>query len=909
MQPEKWIFTIPLRLRSLFQRRAVEHELDEEMRDHLESQTRQHISEGMGPAEARRTAISELRVLERSKEDCRDTRRVNFIENLAQDIRFGLRMLRKSPGFTATAVLTLALGMAANSMIFSMVDWLILRPLPIQSPEQVTYLGFSQGTGNADTRFSYPEFRDIRSQTGNLFSEEVAFMFGGLSGDQVAPDGLTVDGQTQPIQTAFVTGNFFTFLGIKPQLGSFVLSAEDGSPTTDPVVVLSYRYWQSRFGGDPSIVGKPASINGRSVTIIGVAPKGFMGPTPIVEMQAYLPLGMAGIESSSTADMFTDPKARRLVIFGRLKTGVSIANTQTELRVEGGRMLEQYPRDGKPGTLIATPLRPPGIVNGGPTNPLNRLATLFLTLGGLLLALACINVASLLLVRTAVRNREMTVRAALGASRGRLLRQMLTESVLLSLLGCLGGLLVGLAGNRAITSMPELTQTPVPLNFDFQFDWRVFAYAFGVALLTGILAGLVPALRVSRSNLGKVLHDGGRTLTAGRSYFRGALVAAEVGGSLTLLIVAGLFVRSLQGVRRSDVGFDARNVLNLTIDPNEIGYTRIQAQEFYKHLLERVRGIPGIESASLASSVPMDDNAVEEGISIPGYTVPKGEPSPSAKINRVSSGYFKTMKLSILRGRDLSDADGENSLRIAIINEAMAQRFWPNQDGLGRQFTTARNPKSPVTIVGIMKDSRMMSDIFGPIGPCFVAPIAQNYSTTLKLQIRTSAAPETMARPIQQIIEALAPTMPVFGVQTMTTVLEGLNGLFIFKAGAWLTAVLGTLGLILAVVGVYGVMSYSVSQRTNEIGIRMALGAHPWQILRMIWRRGMLIIAAGITVGLFAAFAVSKLAGDFVIGVSSTDALTYVGVSTLLAIVALVACYIPARRAMRVDPMVALRYE
>ncbi|HLW99780.1 MAG TPA: ABC transporter permease [Candidatus Acidoferrales bacterium] len=909
MQPEKWIYTVPLRLRSLFRRPAVEQELDEEMRDHIESQTRKNISKGMAPAEARRTAMVELHDLERSKEECRDTRRVNFIENFMQDVRFGLRMLRKSPGFTATAVLTLALGIGANSMIFSMVDWLILRPLPVQSPEQVTYLGFSQGGARTDTLFSYPEFRDIRSQTGNLFSDEAGFVFGGLTGDQTGPDGLTVDGKTQPIQTAFVTGNFFDFLGIKPFMGRFILPGEGNTAGADPVVVLSYKYWQSRFGGDPSVTGKPASIDGHAVTIVGVAPKGFPGPTPIVEMQAYLPLGMVSVESPVAADLFTNPKARRLLIFGRLKSGVRVESTQTELRIEGGRILEQYPRDGKPGTLTATPLRPPGIVNGGPSNPLNKLAGLFLTLGALLLALACINVASLLLVRAAVRNREMTVRAALGASRGRLLRQMLTESVLLSLLGCVGGLIVGLAGNRAITSMPVLAQNVLPLNFDFQFDWRVFAYAFAVALLTGILAGLVPALRVSRSNLGKVLHDGGRTLTAGRSYFRAALVAAEVGGSLTLLIVAGLFVRSLQGLKKSDLGFDSRNVLNLTIDPNEIGYTKVQGQRFFKQLLERVRGIPGIESASLASVVPLDDSAVDESISIPGYSTPKGEPAPSATINRVSPGYFKTMKVPMLRGRDLADADDEGSLHVAIINEAMTKRFWPNQDALGRQFAMLNNPKNPITIVGIMKDSRIMSDLYGPIPPSFVVPTSQNYSATLKLQIRTSASPETMARPVQQLIEILAPTMPVFNVETMTDVMEGLNGLFIFRAGAWLTALLGILGLILAIVGVYGVMSYSVSQRTNEIGIRMALGAQPWQILKMIWRRGMVIIGAGIVSGLFAAFALSQLANDFVVGVSPIDAVTYVGVSALLTVVALLACYIPARRAMRVDPLVALRYE
>jgi predicted permease len=784
------------------------------------------------------------------------------------------------------------------------VDWLLLRPLPVQNPAQITFLAFVRNGDNFDTQFSYPEFQEVRGQSAGVFSNVAALMFGGLAGAQTGPDGLTVNGITEPVQTVFVTGNFFSMLGIQPHLGRFILPSEGAVAGADPVVVLSYRYWQSRFRADPSIVGRAASINGHPVTIVGVAPKGFLGVTPIFEMQAYLPLGMATVETGNETGFLGDPKARGLTVLARTGSGIRIEQAQSALSIFGQRLFKQFPRTDERDILRVIPLRPPGIING--TNPMPRIAGLFLALAGLVLILACINVANLLLVRVAMRRREMAVRAALGAARLRLIRQLLTESLLLALLGCFGGILAGLAASRALSSVPW--QSELPFVLDFQFDWRVFAFAFAVALFTALLVGIVPALRVSRGALGEILHEGGRTSTVGRQRFRSALVAVQVAGSLALLIVAGLFVRNLRSVQHADLGFDPQHVLNFTLDPSEIGYTPVQGQTFYKELLARARSLPGIQSASLASLVPLGETVLGDDIDVPAYQVPKDQPAPSAEYNSVSPGYFQTMGIPLLRGRDLSDADDEDSPRVAVINQAMADRFWPGQSPLGRLFTMSSDSKHSIAVVGVVKNSRM-ADLYSPIEPLFYRPLAQNYSSVETLQVRATSPPQTTIRAILAISASLAPSMPALGVRTMSEALNGSNGLFFFQIGAALVAVLGSLGLILAVVGVYGVMSFSVSQRTHEIGIRVALGALPRQILWMICRQGLLITAVGLAAGLLAAMGIAQLIRDFLVGVTPTDPLTYAGVSVLLAVTVFVACYIPARRATRVDPMVALRYE
>jgi predicted permease len=500
----------------------------------------------------------------------------------------------------------------------------------------------------------------------------------------------------------------------------------------------------------------------------------------------------------------------------------------------------------------------------------------------------------------------MAVRAALGAGRRRLARQLLTESLLLALLGCAGGIVLGIAGSRLLSSLNLGSAIPITLNFSF--NWRVFAYALGAALLTGIVVGFVPALRASRSNLNDVLHEGGRTSTVGRQRLRSTLVVAQVAGSLMLLIVAGLFVRSLQMVQHTDLGFDPSHVLNMSMDPHEAGYDAAKSERFFHDLLERLRALPGIQSASIAGSVPMGLYSYGSSLKIAGYEPAKGQKAPSAGYNSVTPEYFTTMHIPLLQGRDFLDSDSANSQHVAIINEAMAKEYWAGQDPVGRQFKVDEDPKHPLEIVGVVKNS-VTGSISDTIGPFFYQAFAQKFMTPATLQLRTTAAPDSMTRGILGIIRTAEPAMPVFDVQTMTKALDTLDGLMLYQLGAGLAASLGMLGLLLAIVGVYGVVSYAASQRTHEIGIRIALGAQRAQILKMIFRQGLLIVGLGLAVGIFATLGISRLVASLLVGVAGTDPLTYAAVSILLTIVALTACYIPARRAMRVDPMTALRYE
>ncbi|MGB6876904.1 MAG: ABC transporter permease [Candidatus Acidiferrales bacterium] len=896
-----WLHQIVFRFRAVLGKRKRDRVLDEELQTHLALLVEQNIERGMSPEAARREAKLSLGGAEQIKESVHDHRGWPLLETFVQDIRFALRMLRKSPGFTAVAILTLALSIGANTAIFSLVDCLVLRPLPVEHPGEVFFLTSARKGNGPRTAFSYPDFSDIQKQTANVFSDVSAVgMF--------VTDGLAVNGQSQPMWSNYVTGSFFGLLGLKPALGRLILPSEGSIAGADPVVVLSYAYWQSRFNGDPGVIGKKASINGVPVTIVGVAPKGFHGLTSLMDFQGYIPLGMGAMLKDVPKDFFAARHNAAVGLIARLRTGVSLQQAQAALNVVAQRLSQQYPTtDGKM-TLKALHLGPAGLMVD-PTNPeiLPFVSSVFLILAGLVLVLACMNIANLCLVRAATRQREMAMRAALGATRARLVRQLLTESLLLALLGCVAGIILGLGGSTAFSSIP--LHTSIPIILDFRFDWRVFSYALAAAVLTGVLVGIVPALRAARGDVNEILHDGGRTSTAGGHRLRSVLVAAEVGGSLMLLIVAGLFVRSLEKAQHTNLGFDPNRVLNLTIDPHEAGYDETQAREFFHTLLDRTRSLPGVQSASLAASVPMAYGGSNGAtLKIDGYQPPKGQENPTAGYDAVSSGYFETMHIRLLRGREIRDSDTQNSQRVAVIDQTMADRYWRGQDPIGRRFSTTDDPSHPIEVIGIAKNA-VENEIFWPDEPFFYLPFPQFYQPVATLQLRSAGAPEAMARETTGLIYSLESAMPVYDVQSMTTALDTVNGFLMFRFAAALAASLGILGLILAVVGVYGVISYAANQRMHEIGIRLALGAQPMQILKMIFRQGFIIVGAGVLAGVLAAEAMARLVGNLLFGVPPGDPLTYVTASALLAIVALLAGYIPARRAMRVDPMVALRYE
>jgi predicted permease len=807
-------------------------------------------------------------------------------------------MLMKNPGFLIVAVITLGLGIGANTAIFSMVDSLLLRPLPVQDPGRIAVLAMQQKNGAVQPSFSFPDYRDIQSQTSETFSALAGYILG--------LDGISSEGaKPERIMTSYVSGGFFSTLGLKPVLGRFILPSEGETLGADPVMVISYSYWKTHFGGDAGIVGRKVSVDSHPITIIGVAPEGFYGVNSIIAIQGYLPISLAPM-GGYPRDFMTNRASRVVFVLGRLTSGADFQKANASLAVVAQRLSQQYPDVDRDLGVKAFPelrARP----NPDPNNTVLVVSSLFLGLAALVLLLACVNVANILLVRATIREREMAIRAALGAARARLIRQLLTEGILLALAGGVVGILLGKWGSSALSSIH--LQTDLPVHFDFHFDWRVFAYAFLFAVLTGIVVGLVPAIRASRGNLSAILHAGGRGVVGGKNRLRSTLVVAQVGGSLMLLIIAGLFTRSLGKAQQTNLGFNPSHLLNMTMDPNEIGYDDVQYREFYKNLLDRVRAVPGVQSASIASSVPLGYINSGDTLTVEGYQPPPDQAAPLIQYNLISQDYFVTMGIPMLTGRTFKSTDDANTQYVGIINEAMAKQFWPNADPIGRRFKIGSDQKHWIQVVGVVKDARFQG-LRGPVQSYFFLPFLQQYAgnSLETLQVRTLGTPEAMTPEIERVVGALAPDLPVFDVNTMSQALNTLNGLLFYQIGAVLAALLGILGLVLAVVGVYGVISYASNQKTHEIGVRMALGAQRMDILKMIFRQGLFIIAIGLTLGIAMALGAARLFGSF-LAVSPMDPVTYLGVSTILATVALAACYIPARRAMRVDPMVALRYE
>jgi predicted permease len=808
-------------------------------------------------------------------------------------------MLAKNPGFTAVAVLTLGLGIGANTAVFSVVNGVIIRGLPVQDPGALVTLGFTYKNDVGLSLVSNPDFEDIQRQAGR-WVDLFAYRFG--------VDGLSEGDRADRILANYVTGNYFTALGVKPALGRLILPSEGKVPGTDPIVVLGYSYWQSRFGGDPSILGRAVRVDGYPVTIVGVAQKGFRGALSDVDIQAYLPLNMTSVEG--LGGILTLRRARALFALGRLRPRVSLQHARASMNVVATWLSQQYP-DTDLGAAIWLLPQKEAVLNPlakpGEYRQVMTVVGLFLALAILVLFLACFNVANVLLVRATTREHEMAVRAALGAPRRRLIRQLLTESFLLALLGCGAGIIAGSWGSSLLRSIRFSSN--LPLSLDFSLDWRVFAYSLGVAILASIMVGVVPALRASHVSPGEALHEGGRSVAAGGHRLRSILVVAQVAGSIVLLIVAGLFTRSLQRAQRTDLGFNPAHVLNLTMDPREAGYNEEQGREFYKNLLLRVRALPGVRSASLAFSFPTGQFVDNDAVYVEGHFPRPGESAPTIAVNHVSPGYFTTMQIPILNGRAFLDSDTASSSRVAVINQSMAHQLWPDEDALGRRFRMNAESGPLVEVVGIARDSKYQ-DVLAKSIPYIYLPLAQSYISIETLQVRTEGQPESVISSVEEQVHNLAPGLPVFGVETMEQALNGgLTGFYVFHLAAYLAAALGILGLLLALVGVYGVISYSTSRRTHEIGIRMALGARPRDIWRIVFRQGLAIVTLGALIGILAALGLTRAMASFLYGVNAHDPLTYLAVSFLISVVTLLACYIPARRATKVDPMEALRYE
>jgi putative ABC transport system permease protein len=686
-----------------------------------------------------------------------------------------------------------------------------------------------------------------------------------------------------------------------------IYGAETEKRGTENVVVLGYDYWKKRFNGDALIVGQQVKMNGHSVTVIGVTPEGFHGTYSLVDMQAYLPFGMRTLWTTGTKDDYWTKRSDGDVkLLGILKPGVSRQQAQVSANVVAQRLNKEFPETHKG---IIYHLYPERLArpDPDPSNGMLIVGILFMVLAGMVLLLACSNVANIVLVRATAREREMAVRTALGAARGRIVRQLLTESLLLALMGAILGSVVGVWATRLISSI-RLEVANIPIRFDFGFDWRVFSFGIGIALMTGLLVGLAPAWRAARSDFNQVLHEGSRgILGSGKSKVRSVLVVAQVAVSLVLLVVAGLFVRSSQNAEHTYLGFDPHNVLNVAMETRTIGFDQARTEQFFREMEDRVRVLPGVESVSLAASVPMGYSNEAGHVFAEGQSQATKELAPTAFYNVVDPPYFTTMRIPLLRGRALTEQDTDKTPRVAVINEAMANKLWPGQDALGKRFSDAA-PSGPfIEVVGIAKQGKY-TDVVDTTTMYYYQPIAQNFRSFVTLQMRT-AAPEALIPVVEQQIRSLAPGLPLTDVQTMEQSLGGANGFFLYRMGSRFTVVLGLLGLVLALVGVYSVISYAASQKTHEIGVRMALGADRGDILKMVLRQGFVLIGAGLVSGVVLAFLAGRGIGSLLVGVSPSDPVTLISVALLLAAVGLVASYIPARRAMNIEPLRALKYE
>ena len=825
-----------------------------------------------------------------------------MLSGFLQDIGYAIRQVRRAPAFAISAVLTLALGVGANTGIFGLLNG-YLRPLPVPAADRLVIIAADSPGDETGFRyrFSLAALQDYRAQTGDVFSDVFAF--------DTRIGGITAGGKSTQFLHHGVTGNLFTALGLQPALGRLFTPGEGEQRGSDAVVVLGHAFWMKRFAGDRSVIDMPVRLDGQPARIIGVLPAGFHGLYQGAEIEGYVTLAAFRGGGKRPDAFFTDRTVRALTMGARLRPGISLNAAQASVDVVARRLQETYPEERD----FVARVMPEPLARPFPMRFLSDLMPLIqrsmLGLAGLVLLIACMNVANLLMVRATARQREMAVRAALGSGRARLIRLLLAESLLLSLAGTVVGLLFARWATDLFLGSINVA-IEMPLNLDFHFDWRVFTYAAGISLVTGVAMGIMPALRASRAQVTAVLHDGGHGSSAsGRKHrTRSVLAIAQVAGSLLLLVIAGLLVRSLQRAQQTDLGFDATNILIARVDPKQVGYSLPRANEFFKALDEKLKAIPGVESTTMAFGVPM--GYIYDVCQVRRITDVERADAPPAALgcNPVTPGYFETLRIPLVSGRAFNDHDTLDSRLVVVVNETLARQMWPNQNPLGRQLHIPRMAGDTWEVVGVARDSKYLAVFEGPL-PHVYFPFAQVFSTMRTLHIRSSVPPAVLGPAVQHAVQSLDPEMPVADIMTMKQSLEGGGGFLMFKIGATQASAMGILGLLLSIVGVYGVVSYGASQRTREMGIRLALGANPRVIGGLILRQGALLVGVGLVTGLALTFAVTRTIGRFFVLVSATDAVTLTVVTGLLAVTACVACYLPARRAMRVDPMIALRHE
>lgn len=900
--------------RNLFRKRVVEQALDDELRSSVEVLAQEKMSQGLSPSAARREALMEIGGIEQVKEEVRAIRAGRILEDFARDVRFAFRTLAKSPGFTAVAVITLALGIGANTAIFSVINAVMLRMLPVRNPDQLVQVGFQgkhSGESFVGESFSYPLFKELR-QHNQVFTDISAFDYWDLL--DARPESSSF--ASEPAKAQLVSVNFFSILGVNAIMGRTFAPDEDSGAGAHAVAVISYGLWTRMFARDPSVLGKKLVIEETPFTIIGVAPSHFSGASPGRNYDLWVPVSMQP-EALPGGNRLTQSDTNWLSLVARLKPGVSTEQGRAGLDVvyqqlqrerDISKWSEQDRRDFFTHRIV---LLPAATGTDYLRREFSRPLFLLMAMVGLVLLIACANVANLLLARASARQREIAVRLALGAGRWRLTRQLLTESVLLALAGGVLGVLLAYWGSSVLVTLMSLGPNRVTL--DVHPDLSVLGFTLLIALATGLGFGLAPALRATRLGAIGSVQPGFHSQTTSRSGRRlgRGLVIAQVALSLVMIIGAGLLVRTLRNLETIDPGFNRNNVLLFGLDPTKAGYKGEQVARLRHSVLERIRQIPGVRSASFSFLTPISGGGWDnQARYVEGYTPEPGE-DMDVYLNAVGPQFFETLGTPVLFGRDFGPQDKPGSPLVALINQRMARRFFGDSNPIGKHFRLGPwSGHSGLEIIGVVRDAKYMSlrEQAPPTAYLYIPQMPEGASPGgVAVEVSSVVPPMSLVPQVRSLLQAVGSRLTATDVGTLAEQVD--QSLYQEKLVSALSSFFAALAVLLASLGLYGVLSYAVARRTNEIGIRMALGAETRVILRMVMREALALVILGIAVGVPAALGATRLVATMLFGLKATDPVTIVGAAAVMAVVALLAGYIPARRATKVDPMVALRYE
>ncbi len=904
----KTLRTIWSGIRSLCRRREVKQEIDEELRFHLEQRTAENIAAGMAPEAAAREARKRFGNLQSVREKCRDLRGASFGETTLKDIRFGLRTLRKSPGFTVVAVLTLALGLTVNAVVFLGVNDFFLRPLPATHPEQLVVIVQKSAKYEMPFPISYLDFVDFRRSAEGADREhaEMAKTFSGLMAYMETPVHLSRSGEeTARTFVHVVSDNYFAVLGVQPLHGRLFLPTEGQQPGADPIIVLTHEAWRTRFAADPGIVGQAVKLNGVSFTVVGITPPGFVGAAWGTALSGFVPATMLGQMSPARSGVLFGRGDTGFFMMGRLQPDANLAQARTAANVVMGRLLQAYPDyhapQSKAVVMREDRSRPSPFVANYTPFIVGVLAVMSL----LVLGVAVANVTNLLFSRAADRERELAIRGALGASRWQLLRQLSVESVLLALGAGVVGTIAALWINPFLAGIGPGGDFAPPAYTGT--DWRLFVFTFGASLVTGLLTGLLPALKATRLDILPQLNEGARTMAGTRHPLRSLLVIGQIAVSCVVLICAGLALRSLQQLSRVNLGFQPNHLFLASFDIGLQRYTEEQGRQFQAQLLERVRALPGVREASLAEHVPFDiGGGMQGGITAEGHPIIKDADFQMIPCLPVEHAFLQTAGIRIAEGRDFSSRDDETMPRVAIINPALAQHFWPGESSLGKRLIINGNA---FEVVGVVGEGRYWS-ITDRARPLLFLPLAQNYRGQVTLVARTQADPAPMNSAVQQIVRQLDPDLPLYNLRTMEQQMANSPlGLMPLRMGATIAGAQGMIALLLAAMGIFGLVSFAVTRRTREIGIRMAVGATRMDIIRLVTLQSLKLTLIGLISGLLLAFGLTRMLAGLLYSVNPADPMVFGGVAFIIILTTLLGAWIPMRRATKVNPVEALRCE